>query len=329
MKTSLIDRSLVGLNFREITNKTDVYMYADSLVKAGVNYIELDLNALSRLPKPSGSENYIFRIERPDECVIANALPFAYAVLPLHLSYLISKIQIPIILEVKIGDVDPIILLKIIADNIDLTKVSLLRLLGDFSLMPNQFDELIKKIRSKYAFSIDICPTNNSLMALSSSIIAYAACVNSITLNFGDNKTFASLEEFFFSLATMYRIIINKNYITGICRAAMLLFLIGENCKNNINNIIKHYNINSNDVVLIDGKEKAGDDVLKKRVFSEKRLSDAPFDEELSEKMTEVLKEYSIDFYSNNPVQKKTLNKKEKSNHYKQYFIKGDDIYLN
>lgn len=304
MKTALIDRSLTGLEFREITKKSDVYLYADSLLEAGADYIEIGLTALTRLPKPTGSERYVYRIERPEEYIIANAFPFSYASIPLRLSYLISKIQIPVILEVNIGDVDPLALVKVVSDSIDLTAVSLLRLTGDFKQSPDEFNLLVNRLRMKYAVPVDICPLNNSMSALSTAITAYAARTGSVTLSFAGAGNFASLEEFLIALSSMYGVVVTKNYISGICKSAMLSFLISTIETRNLNLLMKHYGLNSHKIMRIDSQplDKINEyrrvSLSKRRSATEKKLNKMKIDEERAEKIAEVLKNCGIDFYS-------------------------------
>ena len=301
MRTAIIDRSLAGVSFKEITIKSDVHLYANSLIEAGADYVEIDLQALSRLPKPSGSENYIFRIERAEEYKIANSLPFAYALLPLKFSYLIGKLEVPVILEIKTGDADILALLKVVSESIDLTGISLLRLVGDFRKQPEDFKNLLTKIRLKYAVPIDICPLNTTLGALGDAIAAYGANIDALTLNFGNSSNFTPLEEFLISMATIYKVIISKSYISGICKAAVVSTIISEMETLNLKMLMKRYRLSPRKIEIIDDTPSKinlnRSRQTRRKSLMEKRLDDLEVEEELSEEIYDKLKKHGIDIY--------------------------------
>jgi hypothetical protein len=301
MKTAIIDRSLCGVIFKEITSKTDAYTYALSLKEAGADYIEIDLNALVRLPEPIGSENYIFRIENIEEFPVANALPFLYAVLPLKLSYLIEKINIPVILEIKTGDADILALLKVVSESIDLTKIALLRLVGDFRKQPDEFRSILNKIRMMYAVPFDICPLNTTLGALSAAITAYEAGIDSLTLNFGNSSNFSPLEEFLISMATVHKLVISRNYISGICKASVMSALISEIKTINLKMLMKRYQLAPQRVEIADGTPLSWNPWKGKkyprRSLIERRLDFMEVEEELSQEIMAQLKKCGVDFF--------------------------------
>ncbi|MCL2078182.1 MAG: hypothetical protein FWH08_07255 [Oscillospiraceae bacterium] len=300
MKTAIIDRSLSGLSFNEITGKSDVYLYAKSLIEAGADYVEIDLQTLARLPEPTDSDSYIFRIERAEEYQIANALPFAYTLVPLKFSNLIEKLEIPVILEIKTGDADILALLKIVSESIDLTGVALLRLIGDFRRQADDFPTLINKIRMKYAVPIDICPLNTTLGALSAAIAAYQARTDSLTLNFGSNSNFTSLEEFLISMATVHKFIISSSYISGICKAAVMSSLISEIKTDNLKMLMKRYRLSPQRVEKVDSSPFQRYPNIKKsrrKTLVERRLDGLEVEEELSEEILNKLKKHGMDFY--------------------------------
>jgi hypothetical protein len=304
MKTAIIDRSLSGVIFKEITNKIDVYTYALSLKEAGADYIEIDFNALMRLPEPvgaAGTENYIFRIEHADEHHIANALPFSYAVLPLKYSHLIGKINIPVILEIKTGEADIPALLKVVAESIDLTEIALLRLVGDFRKQPDDFKSILDKVRMMYAVPFDICPLNTTLGALSAAISAYEACIDSLTLNFGNSSNFTPLEEFLISMATVNKVVINRNYISGICKASVMSSLISEIETINLKMLMKRYQLSPQRVEVADGTPMGLNPwkgrKYQRRSLIERRLDYMEVDEELSQEIMTQLKKCGVDFF--------------------------------
>ena len=300
MRTAIIDRSLTGVNFNHVTSKTDVYMYSQALIEAGADYIEINLDALARLPEPSGAENYIFRIEHADEYRYANAFPFAYALLPLRFSYLIEKIEIPVILEVKTGEADVFALMRIVSESINLTSVSLLRLVGDFRKPPDEFASILYKIKMLYAVPIDICPLNTTLGALAATVTAYKAGVDAVTLSFGNSSDFTSFDEFLISMATVYKTIITKSYISGICKASVISGLIGDIETLNLKMLMKRYRLSPQRVEMADGKPTGrltGFKPSRRRSLVERRLMELEVEQELTEGIADALKKCGVDLY--------------------------------
>ncbi|MCL2070647.1 MAG: hypothetical protein FWH07_00220 [Oscillospiraceae bacterium] len=228
MKTVLIDKSLVGTSFTKglADDKKAVFLYVCALIEAGASYIELDFDSVVRLPKPSGAENYIFRLNRPEEFVVANALNFSYAVLPLRLSYVMSKLELPVILEIDTGDSDVFDILQIVASNIDLSQYGMIRLTGDFE--PDSIPEIISTYKRRTIIPIDICPKNSMLTALNSAIAAVSANSDAVTVRFGDYKDYASLEELLIMLSSMHKLIVSPDYLEGICKAALISSIFSE-----------------------------------------------------------------------------------------------------
>ncbi|MDR2532026.1 MAG: hypothetical protein LBC82_04210 [Oscillospiraceae bacterium] len=302
MRTAIIDRSLCGVTFKEVIGKTDVYMYAQSLIEAGADYIEIDLQALVRLPEPSGAENYIFRLENADEYRIANALPFSYALLPLRLSHLIDRLQVPVILEIKTGDADILALLKVVSESIDLTNVALLRLIGDFRKSPEEFKTILNKLKMLYAVPLDICPLNTTLGALTAAIAAHEAGADSVTFSFGNNSNFTSFEEFLISMATVHKNIISRSYISGICKAAVISSFIGDIETQNLKMLMKRYRLSPQRVEVADGSPIGFNPWRgikhRRKSFMERRLIGMEVEGELSEEIIDKLKKCGIEFYS-------------------------------
>ncbi|MDR1754968.1 MAG: hypothetical protein LBR74_08750 [Eubacterium sp.] len=297
MKTVIIDRSLSGMKFYEQTKKSDVFLYVCSLFECGVDFVEIDVFSLQRLPIPKEHENYIFRLNHPSELSIINSLHFKYITVPLKFSYLITKINAPVLLETNIGEVDLFSLLKVISDNIDFTKISMLRLIGDF-----KDDSIIKSFLSdynlRYTVPVDICATNNSMTALSVSIAAKFNGANAITLSFGDTDNFAALEEFLIVMSTTYKTIVRSTYISGICKAAIISSLIGNIENNNMQAIIKLYQLSPKRIELID-EEPHSERIKfytapKYRTVVDKNLDAMEIDDEIADEIKNIIEKHNI-----------------------------------
>ncbi|MCL2109263.1 MAG: hypothetical protein FWH20_07960 [Oscillospiraceae bacterium] len=317
MRTAIIDRSLAGTSFLPIVDKSDILMYTNALIEAGADYVEIDLPALVRIAYLDESvdtgdkktlpivldrpEMYIFRVERPEEILVANSLPFAYAVLPLKYSHFINKIKIPVILEINTGDADVLALLRIVSENINLTHIELLRLVGDFNGdSQEEFANMLFKIRMMFAVPIDICPLNTTLGALSSAITAFDGGIDSITLCFGNSNNFCPLEEFLITLATVHKFLITRSYVSGICKAAVMSAQFSEIETTNLQMLMKRYRLTPQKVEKADDTPPQRNAYVKKaarRSLLERKLDYLEVDEGLSAEITDKLKKYGMEFY--------------------------------
>jgi len=282
MRPVIIDRSLVGAGFNaispdsnrepflgcELTDKKAMFSYVCALAQAGVSYVELDFASLVRLPKPSGSENYIYRLGSPEEFVVANALNFAYVVLPLKFAYILPRIdpRLPVILEIDVGDVSNpqnlFNILGLISSEMDLTHFAMIRLTGEFD--PDTLPVIFNNYKRRTIIPLDICPRNTVLTALDTAITAYRHGFDSITVSFGDDNNYASLEELLIMLASMYKIIISPDYLEGICRAVLFSGLfdefrsfktldsIGEFAQTNLSAMMSRYSLSAPAIPRVD-----------------------------------------------------------------------------
>jgi len=301
MKPVLIDRSLVNIKFRDDTDKKEAFAYICSIAEAGASYIELGLDALSKLPKPGGSEKYIYRLSDAEEYIIANAFAFSYAVVPLSLSYITNKLNLPIILEIDIDGPDIFEVLPVIASNLDFSRLNMLRLTGEFD--PETLPQNIARYRRRMTLPLDICPRNNRLTALSSAIAAYRSQADAVTLSFGDDENFAALEEFLIMIAAVYRIYVSGEYLSGICKATMIASLIAEVRYTNLAMMMKKYmycpfNIENADFVSKQGRRVTLKNTLNDMPAAARALSALGLERELSEEIIAVLKGCNIELAS-------------------------------
>ncbi|MCL2634066.1 MAG: hypothetical protein FWD34_06080 [Oscillospiraceae bacterium] len=295
MKSVIIDRSLVDMKLCGDAQKRMMYMYGSSLNQAGADYVELGLNALVKLPKPTFSDNYIYRLNAAEEYVVANAFDFAYVVVPLRYSYIISKITRPVILEIDIDGTDILEAVQILSVNLDFSSLGMLRLVGDF--IPEEIPEIIAKCRRRIVLPIDICPKNTTLSALSSAISAYKANSDSITLSFGNDREFASLEEFLVMMAAIHRIVVHHDYLEGICRAELTSALITEEKhETNLSVMMRKYLYcpteieNADGVINVKSVRPLPFRKQTKHISAAQRvLSSLGVERDLSDKITEVL----------------------------------------
>jgi hypothetical protein len=324
MKPVLIDRSLVNTDFADPrppkrpndghSAQKELFLYVCSLAEAGASYVELDFKSLIRLPKPSGAENYIYRLTAPEEFVMANALNFAYAVLPLKFAYVRSRLELPVILEIDVGDAsDPMAvfnILQLISTNMDLTQFQMLRLTGDFDSAT--VPAIASVYRRRTVIPLDICPRNGSLTALDSAIAAYRANYDAVTVSFGDNDNFATLEEMLIMLGSMYRIFVSGTYLEGICKASLFSSMFALHKRTNLSLMMSKYMHTPTSIEKIDTPfcpkaaadkpKRAAPKVREKPPFKNTRglmtrvVNSMGLAEETSDEIMKILDSCNIDF---------------------------------
>ncbi|MCL2087448.1 MAG: hypothetical protein FWH05_07655 [Oscillospiraceae bacterium] len=306
-KTVIIDRSLSGMRLYSQAGKKEIYSYACALFECGVDYIEVDFTTLQKLCAPKRNENYIFRLKEKSEIQLLEAFervglePFKYVVVPLKFSYLIPQINIPVLLELNIGDVDLFSYLKVVSDNIDLTKVSLLRLVGEFGENFNM-KAFLEEYNLRYTIPVDICATNNSMLALSTTIAANFAKADSITLSFGESDNFAALEEFLIVMATSYKHVVKDTFVTGVCRASIICALISDIKCSSMQAIINLYRLTPKKIKRIDQPPK-NDETIRNVVYSslpgyqtviEKGLESLDVNDEVADEIMNIMDTLNI-----------------------------------
>jgi len=293
MKPVLIDRSLVNINFHADVDKKEAFAYVSAIAEAGASYIELGLNSLVKLPKPGGSEKYIYRLSEPEEHVVANAFEFAYAVVPLNLSYIVPKLTLPVILEIDIDGSDVFDVLPVIASSLDFSRLNMLRLTGEFD--PEAMARNIANYRRKITLPLDICPKNSKLTALDAAIAAYLGSADAVTLSFGDDINYATLEEFLIMLAALHRVIVSRDYLSGICKATMISSLIAETRVTNLSMMMQKYMYCPFNIENADNISQQKRQIMLKNAMCElpaaaRALSALGLERELSDEIIGVLK---------------------------------------
>jgi hypothetical protein len=281
-------------------------MYVCSLIEAGASYIEVDFEAVQRLPKPSGSENYIFRLNVPEEYVVANALSFAYAVVPLKYHYIASELEIPAILEIETGDSDIMAILQLVSSSIDLSPFTMIRLVGDFE--PDTISDILAKYKRRTVIPIDICPTNSTLSALTCAIAAVRANCDAVTVSFGEYEKFASLEELLIMLSAMYKIVVSPDYLAGICKASIFLSMFSEEKLSNLAMMVRRYMYRPINIQTVDDNRIIEQTVKpppmsvycdnrQKSNLAARVLHSMGIERELSSQIIEILDSCRVDIY--------------------------------
>ena len=315
MRSVLIDRSLVDTDYRVYGEVDDevrklMFSYVCALLEAGADYIELDFTSLIRLPKPSGSEKYIYRIGEAEEYVVANALNFSYAVLPLEFSYVVAKLEVPAILEVRLSDARALEVLNVVTTNPVLDAFDMLRVVGDFR--PDTIRSIVNLHRSNTIVPLDICPSDTMLTALECAVTAAMCACDAVTVCFGGSNKFATLEETLILLSAAQYGGIRPNFLEGICKCALLMTLFSDKLTSNLDMMMQKYSYGYGSVKNVDIKpNKEKQDKLElsrllgcnvrnpenehdKRRFVERVAGKLGADVETAEEIARILNECSV-----------------------------------
>lgn len=222
---AVIDRTLSYMPINaEFVQKNQISSYLSALRECGADYIEIGRNVLSLMDGENLSERYIFRAENESDLFCCSDRRFAYVSVPYSLSRYFERLSRNqnILIELFADEYSaPAILLRLKSSGL-LRYISVIRLTGFFSAEDGQMKKLIRWFRSEFAQSIDICPLNKALVGCIGAIDAREAGADAVTLSFGRDYRYASLESYYIDSHILNRTFMPKEVIMGICRASSI-----------------------------------------------------------------------------------------------------------
>lgn len=227
--SAVIDRTLSYMPLNaEFVQKNHVFSYLNALKECGTDYIEIGRSVLPLLDGEDLSERYIFRIESETDLLYCRDRRFAYVSVPYSLSRLFQPLSWNqnILIELYADEYSaPAILLRLKSAEF-LRYISVIRLTGFFSAEVKPMEKLIRWFHGEFAQSIDICPLNKALIGCIGAIGARDAGADAVTLSFGRDFRYASLESYYIDSHILSRTLMPKEVIMGICRASTAYFEI-------------------------------------------------------------------------------------------------------
>lgn len=241
IRTVIIDNSLCGMKLEDFVFSDAIIAYIEALKDGGVRYIEIDFQILKFLDKSTDVSQMIFRLTHKDDYMLANEYNFAYVCVPPDYCDQISYITRPVLMEIPLNGVSPFKIIPILSKKYDMGNVSLLRFVENFNNNSKVLSKLIHKFRQMYYIPVDICALNNELSAVSAAICAYAVNVDSITLHFGSDLEYGSLENFYVAISNSYGAVVDDKILIGICKAALLYQCITGKSTEQLDRLINHY----------------------------------------------------------------------------------------
>ena len=221
MKTVIIDNSLCTLPIDEQALPEFISRYIRALAEAGVKYVELDFRTIMKMHELPDCVGYIFRLGDPMFAELTQAFDFSYVVVtindlkdPLHIG------NTPVIMEFPALHSLSRQLIRLAQEQVS-SQIAMARLRGSFGYMtPESAREFVWRAKSAVTVPVDICPMNGKKTALDTALKVSNAGVDSMTLCMGRSKNYASLEDFVFSLMTVFESQPKELDLSGLCKAA-------------------------------------------------------------------------------------------------------------
>lgn len=224
MKTAVTDKTLSYLPFNPDTKPERIMAYVEAVFACGADYVEINGQIAELLRDEDLSERFILRIKQNSDIKICCEKQFAYVVVPHSLRNLIRSMSPfqQIIVEAHVDEFSAHAVLLGLHHNLELTNVSMIRLVGVFGDSDDSVGALVKWNKRNSYIPLDICPLNTMMTGVSDAISAYAAGVDMITLSFGRGYYFSALEQYLISVHILKKSIMQGDVIKGICRASLI-----------------------------------------------------------------------------------------------------------
>ncbi|MGN1423459.1 MAG: hypothetical protein ACI4XA_08795 [Oscillospiraceae bacterium] len=240
MKTVITDNSLCAFALHDKADPKHIYNYISALADAGVRYVEIDFRTVMKMTELPENIGYIFRMFNPMFAELAEVFDFNYILVTLNNMKKRIRTEQPVILEIPGVNTLSNKLFYLAQSQIDGT-ISEVCLRGPCDLMtPREASRLVHRLKNTVPVPIDVCPLNDNKCALDSAIKLSMASVDSLTLCMGATGKYASIEDFLFTLMSVYEALPKEFDMSALCRAAFYHRLIFRNAGgDSISNIMR------------------------------------------------------------------------------------------
>lgn len=231
MSTSITDRTLsyVSVN-TERAGKDEILKYINGVSACGADYIEINSDVLKLLGETDFSEKYIFKIRTVEDIKLSFDYKFAYV--SLHIGFLpfFEKISAfnDIIAEMYVDEYTALPYLMALKKHPKLTSISMIRLTGVVSTSSENTTAFVEWFKNNFYIPLDICPLNTMLSGAGDAISFYREGADCITLSFGRNNYYSSLEDFLINLQLLYDKKMPQETITAICATSLNFMRVFE-----------------------------------------------------------------------------------------------------
>lgn len=205
--------------------------YIEALTMCGVNFFEISPGVLPLLEGEDLSKRFIMRISNLSDLILCRDIEFAYISLPMRLSGFFKELSARsrIIAEVNADKYSAHAMLLYASSEKFSPYISMIRLIsGSVSTDGKDMTELVSFFRRHSMTPIDICPLNNQMTGFISAVGALKANADAVTLSYGCDYHYSSLEDFYINSNIMRRTFMPKEILTGICKASMAFLELFE-----------------------------------------------------------------------------------------------------
>lgn len=315
MKTVLTDNSLCAFTLDDNASPEYIYKYIKSLADAGVRYVELDFRTIMKLRDLPEGIGYIFRLIDPMFLGVAELFDFDYILLTFADVRRKIKTDTPIMLELPLLDNISRQVLHYAAREVD-GRITAVRIRGSYPLM--EYEEAagyVGRLKNEFPVPLDICPMNDNRTALDSAMKFTMANTDSLTLSTGISERFCSLEEYFFTLLSVYDTLPKELSIGPLCASTVYHSAIFRNSRGD--GITRYMDVLGHDIHFLRNAD-TGERVkmrlgLKDTEYIQKtfltalermaKAEDIPDD--IFNSINEAMRHYDTDFYSPELINKK------------------------
>lgn len=223
MKTVLIDNSLCVYTLKDDVSERLVYDYIEALRDAGIRYAELDFRVVMKLNLnlPEGI-GYIFRVMDPMFSSLADEVKFDYMLVTTSDLEKGIKSKIPVMLECQTFDGVAAGRIAYLARQMADWEIAAVRLRHNFPMMGIQESRDWRiATRNALMLPIDVCPMNDFGTALDTAMKLTKENMDCLTLTMGTPKRYCSIEEYIFTLMTVFDALSPGYNLNALCRASV------------------------------------------------------------------------------------------------------------
>ena len=307
MKPALIDKTLAYLHPARDNISADEYMaYCNALFACGADYIELKSDTAKILEKQDFSEKFILRISALTDLKLCCEKQFAYIVLPMGLSGItkkLSKMQ-SVIIEANADEYCADAMLRYITSSDYAENISMIRLTGVFGNTGDSLERLIKTHQNNSHIPLDICPLNTMMTGISDALAVYEGGGDALTLSFGRNNYYTSLEQFLINLQIAKGMPMRGDRIHGICAASLMFNALFGSVPIGLSRMLASedevnamvYDSDSG-VTIKSVRLPKGRDYERRESIIDRKIRSIGLERDIEEAIIETLKKESFGFY--------------------------------
>lgn len=315
MKTTLTDNSLCVYPLCDGAEPELIYRYIVELRDTGVDYIELDFRTLIKLKKLPRGVKYIFRMVDPMFLPVTEFYEFSYIVLTYNDLKEKVATDVPVLFEIPYLKNSVGKALRFAESRVN-GKLSALRIRASFEYgEPSEITDVYKRLCAAAApLPVDICPLNEYKTALDAALKFTAADVSGLTLAAGLPTKYCSLEEYIFSLMSVFDGLppqVNINSLGGVSVFRSRIFQTGTPALPALLNIMDHdircmKNADTGESVDMRVKLKSTEFLNRGFVSALEKMADYEnIPDDIFESISEAIKHYDGGIYNEELLRKK------------------------